>query len=133
MLDKLDERLMQAKRQLRSKQKLESMMRQAKQVVREEQSKCSDLKDKLANEKADVDKLEGLSLTRLFYSVLGTKDERLGQERQEFLAAKLKHEEAVDSLADAQQEVRRLRGELDSLADTGLRRSGLHSAVWTGE
>ena len=81
MLDKLNERLIQAKRRLRSKQKLESMLRQSQQVVREEQAKCSDRKDKLTDEKADVDRLEGLSMTGLFYSVLGTKDERLGRER----------------------------------------------------
>ena len=117
MLDKLDERLMQVKARIRSKQKLESMLRQAQHVVQEEQSKCSTLKGRLADEKADVDKLEGLSLTGLFYSVLGTKDERLEKERQEFLAAKLKYEVAVESLEDAQQEVQRLCDELAPFAN----------------
>ncbi|HUG68502.1 MAG TPA: hypothetical protein VMM76_12185 [Pirellulaceae bacterium] len=117
MLDNLDERLMQAKASLRTKQKLEAMMRQAQSVVRQERAKSSILKDTLANEKTDVDKLEGLSLTALFHSVLGTKAETLGKERQEFLAAKLKYEEAVESSEDAEQEVRRLRVELDSLAN----------------
>ena len=67
MLDKLDERLMQARARIRSKQKLESMLRQAQNVLQEEKSKCSTLKGRLADEKADVDKLEGLSLTVLFY------------------------------------------------------------------
>jgi DNA repair exonuclease SbcCD ATPase subunit len=119
MLGNLDERLTQAKTQLRVKQKFESMLRQAQNVVRDERSKSSNLKEKLADEKADVDKLEKLSLTGLFYSVLGTKDERLEQERQEFLAAKLKHEEAVKSLEDAQREVNRLSDELTPLADAG--------------
>ena len=117
MLDNLDERLMQAKARVRSKHKLESMLGQTQKVVREEQSKCSNLKVKLAEEKADADKLDELSLTGLFYSVLGTKDERLEKERQEFLAAKLKHEEAAESLEDAQQEVQCLRDELARLAE----------------
>jgi chromosome segregation ATPase len=117
MLDNLDERVMQAKARVRSKQKLESMLRQAQHVVHEEQSNRSVLQEKLADEKADVDELDRMSLTGLFYSVLGTKDERLEKERQEFLAAKLKHEEAVESLKDAQQEVRRLRDELAPLAN----------------
>lgn len=117
MLDKLNERLMQAKARTRSKHKLESMLRQAKYAGQEEQAKCSVLKDILAVEKADVDKLDGLSLTGLFYSVLGTKDDRLEKERQEFLAAKLKHEDAVESLDDAQQEVQRLQSDLSQFAD----------------
>ena len=117
MLAKLDERLMQVKARIRSKQKLESMLRQAQKVLQEEKTKCSTLKGTLADEKSDVDKLEGLSLTGLFYSVLGTKEETLEKERQEFLAAKLKYEEAVKSLDDSQQEVQRLRDELAPLAN----------------
>ena len=64
-----------------------------------------------------MDKLEGLSLTSLFYTVLGSKEERLGTERQEFLAAKLKHDEAVESLEHAEQEVQRLEEELKPFAD----------------
>ena len=111
MLAKLDERLMQVKVRVRSKQKLESMLRQAQNVLQEEKSKCSTLKGSLVDEKSDVDKLEGLSLTGLFYSVLGTKEETLEKERQEFLAAKLKYEVSVKSLNDSQQEVcKRRRG-----------------------
>ena len=117
MLHKIDDQLMESKARIRSKQKLEAMLRQAQHALQEEQSKCSVLKDRLGQEKADVDKLEGLSLTGLFYSVLGTKDERLGNERQEFLAAKLKHDEAAEALQDAQQEVQRLGDELGPFAD----------------
>jgi hypothetical protein len=117
MLDRLDERLMRAKQQVRAKQKLESMLRQARNNVGHEHSRCSTLKELLAAEKADVDKLEGLSLTGLFYSVLGTKEERLAKERQEFVAAKLKHEEAEAALRDAKQEADRIQAELAPFAN----------------
>lgn len=116
MLGNLDERLSKAKLRLRSQQKFEAMLRQAQQTVLVEQAKCSDLKDKLEREQADVDKLEGLSLTGLFYSVLGAKSEQIEKERQEFLAAKLKYDEAVDSLEDAEQEEQRIRAELAPFA-----------------
>ena len=117
MLDRLDQRLTEVKTRIRLKRKLESMLRQAKASSEEVRARCSTLKETLAKEKADVDKLEGLSLTGLFYSVLGTKDDRLEKERQEFLAAKLKYEDAVESLDDAQQEVQRLQNELSPLSD----------------
>ena len=117
MLDKLDERLMQVKARIRSKQKLESMLRKARIIFQEQKSICTTLRVLLSDEQADVDKLEGLSLTGLFYSVLGTKDERLEKERQEFLAAKLKYDEAAESLEDARKEIHRLRDDLTSFAN----------------
>ena len=73
MLNSLDARLTEIKTKIRSKQKLESMLRQARAGLNEEDHRCSSLKEVLAKEKADVDKLEGVSLTALFSTVLGTK------------------------------------------------------------
>lgn len=46
----------------------------------------------LSEEKKDVDKLEQLSVANLFATILGTKDDKLKKERQEYLAAKLKYD-----------------------------------------
>ena len=112
MFNEINDRLMQTKGRLRSKRKLEAMLPQAQQALREEQDRSSKLKDRLASEKADVDKLEGLSLTGLFYSVLGTKREHLDKEKEEYLAAKLKYDESVEAVEDAEKAVQRLRNEL---------------------
>jgi DNA repair exonuclease SbcCD ATPase subunit len=53
----------------------------------------------------------------LFYTILGTKAERLTKERQEYLAAKLKHDEAVEAVKDTQQKVERLQQELTEFRD----------------
>ena len=57
-----------------------------------------------------MDKLEGLSLTGLFYSVLGTKRERLDKEREEYLAAKLKYDESQEAAKDLQAEANQASG-----------------------
>ncbi|QDT59481.1 hypothetical protein SV7mr_19880 [Stieleria bergensis] len=93
------------------------MLRESQKILKQEQRNCSRHDQILSSEKADVDKLEGLSLTGLFYSILGTKDERLETERQEYLAAKLKHEECSQAVGDAENEVERLVAELDSFQD----------------
>ncbi len=117
MLQKLQEQLMLAKSNVRSKRKFELMLQQAIRSVQEEQSKSSLLKATLAKEESDVGALEGLSMTALFQTVLGNRDERLKKERQEFLAAKLKYDQAMASQADAQLEVQRLRDKLLTLAE----------------
>jgi len=117
VLNDINNRLTRAKERSRRKQKLDSMLRESQKILKQEQRNCSRHDQILSSEKADVDKLEGLSLTGLFYSILGTKDERLETERQEYLAAKLKHEECSQAVGDAENEVERLVAELDSFQD----------------
>lgn len=116
MMSNFDARLTEIKTNIRSKQKLESMLRQARTATQEERTRCKTLEERLASEKADVDKLEGVSLTALFCTVLGTKEERVEKERQEFLAAQLKHEEATKALASSQEEVQRIEEQLAQYA-----------------
>jgi hypothetical protein len=113
MLDDIHDRLMEAKQRLRAKQKLEAMLHEVKTAQERERQKCRRHKEILALERADVDKLEGYGITGLFYSVLGTKEERLEQERQEYLAAKLKYKESVRAIEEAHSEIQRLETELD--------------------
>ena len=119
MFDDLNGRLMQTKERLRSKQKLEAMLGQVQANLRESQYGSSGLRERLASEKADVDKLESLSLTGMFYSVLGTKREHLDKEKQEYLAAKLKYDESVEAVTDLQSEAKRLQQELEAFQAVG--------------
>ncbi|RYZ23628.1 MAG: hypothetical protein EOO16_04320 [Chitinophagaceae bacterium] len=48
----------------------------------------------LAKEKREFERLEGRSLQSLFFSVLGSREKQLEKERQEYLAALLKHDAA---------------------------------------
>ncbi len=116
MLSEINERLMEAKERVRSARKLEAMLREAQQSLPAEQNKCSTLRERLASEKSDVDKLEGLSLTGLFYNVLGTKEAHLKREKQEYLAAKLKYDESAQAVEETREEVQRLRDELAPFA-----------------
>jgi hypothetical protein len=114
MFDELNLRLTQTKERIRSKQKLEAMLAQVQATLRQTEARSSELKGRLANEKADVEKLESLSLTGMFYSMLGTKREHLDKEKQEYLAAKLKYDESVDAVNDLQVERTRIQQELES-------------------
>lgn len=117
MLDDINDRLIRAKGRLRTTQKFDAMLCEAQSTLEEEQRKCRRLEQILATEWADVQKLEGFGLTGLFHTILGTKEERLEQERQEYLAAKLKHEGCTQAMEDARHEVERLRTELAAYSD----------------
>ena len=107
---------MQAKERVRSARKLEARLRKTCQFLDIEQNKCSALRQQLEREKSDLDKLEGLSLTALFHSVLGTKEQRLEKEKQEYLAAKLKYDESVQAIDEIRESVQYLQKKLAALA-----------------
>lgn len=117
MLQQTHAQLVQAREHVRTKRKLEAMLAEARHHLQEDEQRCTTLQQQLASEKADVDRLEGFSLTALFYTILGTKEERLDKERQEHLAARLKHEEAVEAVHDAKQQVQRLQQDLAAVRD----------------
>lgn len=74
----------------------------------------------LAGEQKDVDRLEGFSLRGLFWSILGKKEEKLQAEREELLAATLKHGLVQSELASLQAqlgELERQRAELAGASD----------------
>lgn len=109
MMDDFNERLAIVKSELRQKNKLESMLRSAQASFALARRKRDKLKKLLAKEQSDVDAMEGLSITGLFRAMLGDKEQRLQKERQELVAAKLKHDQAADTAKDLSDDVKRLK------------------------
>lgn len=68
-----------------------------------------------ADEQADVDRLEGHSLSALFYSMLGKKEERLDRERQEAFAAAVRHDSVLRELQAVRQDIARYEAERAAL------------------
>ncbi len=80
-----------------------------------ERERLASLKRTLDAEEKDVTSLEGVSLSNLFHTVLGDKEARLEQERQEFLRAKLKHDEAAYAVAQLASELAGLQAKVQRL------------------
>jgi hypothetical protein len=74
------------------------------------------LRAKSALENEDVDRLEGLSLTRVLAALAGAREERLGRERAEADAARFRVAEAEARLAAIQHDHDLARQRLDGLA-----------------
>jgi len=77
-----------------------------------EKKRLSELQAITDREEKDVARLEGLSLANLFYTVLGDKAAKIDKEKQEFLAAKLRRDEAAASVKALEDDVEDLASKL---------------------
>lgn len=117
MSESLDGQLLLATERVRRKKKLEGMLREAQGMLRDSRERMEEHSARLAREQGDVEKLEGMTLTSMFYSMLGTREDRLSKEQQELVAAKLKYEEARKMVAANERSCQEYRGLLAELGN----------------
>lgn len=91
--------------------KIDSMLAELHKEQATLDTKASELKEILEKEELDVTKLENKGLASLFYSVLGTIEEKVEKERREVLAAKLKFGQAEQDLENINYEISKLSSE----------------------
>lgn len=105
MFTELNEKLKNVKERCRQKKKWEDHLKRAITFLQEEETKKKRLNSLLQKEKADVERLEIFSLANLLYSISGRKLEKLEREKQEVVAAKLKYQEADETVKDLKVEI----------------------------
>lgn len=113
----VSEQLSDAAEKLATARKLRRSLEMAEKSLAEEQARVEKLYNQLTKEKGDIDKLEGLSLTALFYTVLGNKEKQMDKERQEYLAVKLKYDEAREAAQSLKIVIDNYKVELKHLGD----------------
>lgn len=112
-----DDFLMELREKLRTKRKLEGSLQEARKSLAAERARLKDLNALLVKEEADVRKLEGLSLTAMFHQLLGSKEDRLDKEKQEAIAARLKHDQCAYEISSLEREIGRLEAAIAALGD----------------
>lgn len=115
MFESLNKELRNAKEKLHRKQKLEGLITYTSEALQKELNRKSEIEDILKDEDKDVKKLESLSITSIFYYILGSKEKQLEKERQELLAARLKYEECAKSVLDLEKELASYKVSLNDL------------------
>lgn len=118
-LHDLNERLARAADQKARLQKLQNRVQELQKEKQGLEIQVQKLRHIVGQEEADVKRLEGLSLTGLFYSVLGSKDEQLFKERQEALSAQLKFDAAVRQVEAVDRELQRAHAEWTNAHQSG--------------
>jgi len=101
----------QTDRKLHLQSILENLLPQKKALA----AQVQDLDKKRQKEQADVERLEGRSLSAFFYGVIGRMDEKLSKEREEAYAAAVKYDAAMRELESVEYDIRHAKEELDSL------------------
>lgn len=117
MFEYINEELIAAKEKMWRKEKFEGMIRHTEEALKKEVNRKIELEKALKNEDKDVKKLESLSITNIFYSILGSKDQQLDKERQEFLAAKLKYDECCHSVLMLEKDLESYKVSFNNLLD----------------
>jgi hypothetical protein len=118
MLQDLSARLSKTIEQKRLKEKLEQDVHAIETELRDKSARLESLGAQLDQEKVDVEKLERISLTALFYSVLGSREQQLEKERQELLSAQLLYQQTKYQVESLRQEQASLLQRLTKL--TGI-------------
>lgn len=98
MTPSIDEQLLDLRARLHARDKSNGRLAAVRKQLEEQEQLKQELSKQLEKEGADVKALEGLSLSALFHWIRGDKAEKLEQEREEFTAAILRHEQCSGAL-----------------------------------
>ena len=112
MLIHLNQDILLLKEKLREYNKLESMKESKIEELRKKEMEIRVLRSLLDKEKKDVDKLEGWTTASIFASIMGNKYYKLDKEKEEYLLAKLKYEDASESIEKLKKEIEGLETSL---------------------
>jgi hypothetical protein len=115
-ITELNTALSQVREAMAERDRIARELERAERSLAEERSRLAELSASLQKEDDDVRQLERASLVGLFYAVLGSKEERLDQERQELLAAKLKYDNSQRRVSSLERDADELRFRLNRLS-----------------
>lgn len=101
--------------QISEKKRLGSMLSDMLAQQKELQTRLDQLKRTAYSEQKDVDRLEGRSLSALFYQFTGQIDDKLDTERREAAAARIKYEAAVHQITALDEDIRCIQNQLTCL------------------
>lgn len=118
MYEQINREIAEAKEHIRKRERLQGMLRRAEETLNSEEQRLQSLKKILDKEEMDVKRLEGLSIRGIFFAIAGNKQEKISKEEEEFLAAKLKYDECLNSVSTLREEVERYSSQLAALGYT---------------
>lgn len=112
VFQEMNEQLTALKLKLRHKHNWQQSLEMLQQQLTQELRKRDICKSKWQAEQQDVDRLTGISLGALVYSMIGKKEEKLTREKEEVLQAKLKYDETIETIHDLEEELSILHRQL---------------------
>ena len=102
----------------RSLEKANEHVKKVKYEIDKSYAELLTLEKQLDKEYKDYEKLEGKSLKGFFYNVLGSKEDQLEKERQEYLQLSLRYDETKESIKLQEFELKVLQKKVDQYQDS---------------
>lgn len=102
--------------QFQQAQRIERHLKQLSEQLSKAYLDLEKFEKELKKEFADIENLEKLSVKGLFHQILGSKEEQIEKERQEYLQASLKYDEAKKSVELLEYERNLLQGKSENLS-----------------
>lgn len=115
MVKDIDKKLVKLQEDIAKKKRLISLLEELNLQKKDLEDKVRTLDKIRMKEENDVEKIDGLSLQSLYYTVVGKKKEKLSKERKEAYAAVAKYDMAVTQLDRMLDYIDELKGELKEL------------------
>ena len=100
-----NDKLAMYQQQIVRKQRLEEILNKLEMQRSLLKNKVDELAKILAKEQKDVEKIEGVSLSSIFFNIVGKREERIDKEKREAYAAALKYDNAKRELEEVHREI----------------------------
>lgn len=110
-----NQRFMEVKFKMKEKERLQSLMSRAEEHRRELMEKKIKLQEILKKEQRDVEKLEGMSLSRFIHMIKRDMEDAIYKEQQEAISSKLKYDEVLSELEMVNNELKNTINQINSL------------------
>lgn len=111
-LDSLYEKLRSVKSKKERADSIRTKIKQVEEQIEELNVKLEGLKSSMDKEKRDVEKLNGISLSKLWLSITGGAEEKLDKEEQEYAEERFRYENALKQMDEVKREKEKLVLEL---------------------
>ena len=117
MIEEINARIEEGRRLLERRRQLNQALLQARECLGQERYKHSQVEAALEQAQTEIDALESLTLQSLLDSVLGRKERRLTEFRDEASDLEQQYEQAEETISSVSQAIASLEDELAKLED----------------
>lgn len=97
---------------------IDNRLKSLKNQLSEQEKKQTEYELELKKENLDVEKMSKMSISAVFYTILGSREKQIEKERQEALAAQLKLDDINRQIADTKKYMSQLRAERMKVANS---------------
>lgn len=115
MYQNINLELKNLRQKVEEKSKIRIRLDKLRANLEEENLKLKNFSDILEKEKKELEKLENISVTSVFYSIIGKKDIKLEKEKQKFYSAQYNYEVSRGTIEDLKRSIREAYASLEEL------------------